>query len=126
MKNGSWKRKQCARALGLAAAVLPVSAAAEAVGEGMQPYTWESLSTLAGATAATLMIVQCLKAPLDKVWYIPTRLLVYLVAAAILLVARAFTGDFTAQGAILSLIDAVLVALSAYGSYELTFGKTER
>jgi len=36
------------------------------------PYTWEYLATLAGATAATLLIVQFLKVPLDKVWKIPS------------------------------------------------------
>lgn len=108
-------------ALGALIMMIPLQALAEAAGEGMQPYTWESLSTLAGATAATLMIVEFVKTPLDRVWYIPTRLLVYLVAAAILMMARAFLGGLTAQGVILTLVDAVLVALSAYGSYELTF-----
>ena len=109
--------------LGLLALMIQAGALAEAAGEGMQPYTWESLSTMAGATAATLMIVEFLKTPLDKVWYIPTRLLVYFVAAAILMTARAFMGGITAQGVLISLVDAVLVALSAYGSYELTFAK---
>lgn len=112
--------------LGLLALMIPAGALAEAAGEGMQPYTWESLSTMAGATAATLMIVQFTKTPLDKVWYIPTRFLVYLVAAAILMTARAFMGGITAQGVMLSLVDAVLVALSAYGSYELTFAGSDK
>lgn len=113
-------------AMGLLLMVIPAQALAEAAGAAMQPYTWESLSTLAGATAATLMIVQFTKTPLDKVWYIPTRFLVYLVAAAILMTARAFMGGITAQGVMLSLVDAVLVALSAYGSYELTFAGSDK
>ena len=112
--------------LGVLMLMIPVQGMAEAAGGAMQPYTWESLSTLAGATAATLMIVQFLKTPLDRVWYIPTRLLVYLMAAAILMTARAFMGGVTAQGVMLSLVDAVLVALSAYGSYELTFAKSDK
>lgn len=112
--------------LGVLTLMIPAQGMAEAAGGAMQPYTWESLSTLAGATAATLMIVQFLKTPLDKVWYIPTRLLVYLTAAAILMTARAFMGGVTAQGVMLSLVDAVLVALSAYGSYELTFAKNDK
>ena len=39
-----------------------------------EPFTWEYLATIAGATAATLLIVQQLKLPLDKLWKIPTRI----------------------------------------------------
>ena len=67
---------------------LTESAMAETA-EAMQAYSWESLGTMAGATAATLMIVQLIKAPLDRVWKIPTRLVVYLVALMLLLMCRA-------------------------------------
>lgn len=101
---------------------LPACAFAEEVGAA-QAYTWETLGTMAGATAATLMIVQLIKAPLDKIWKIPTRLAVYAVALVILLAAQAFTGRLNAQGVALALVNAAMVALSAYGSYELTFAK---
>jgi hypothetical protein len=35
------------------------------------PFAWEKLATIAGATLATLLVVQLLKLPIDKVWKIP-------------------------------------------------------
>ncbi len=90
------------------------------------PYTWEYLATLAGATAATLLIVQFLKVPLDKVWKIPTRLFVYFIALIILLIATAFTTGITIQNAPLAAVNAFLVALTAYGTYEVTFAKLDK
>jgi len=104
--------------------LLPANALAEEAG-GIQAHSWESLGTMAGATAATLMIVQLIKAPLDRIWKIPTRLVVYLVALAILLAAQAFTQGLDAQGLALAAVNAAMVALSAYGSYEVTFAKKE-
>ena len=104
--------------------VLPIVAFAEEVAPGaVEPYTWAYLGTLAGATAATLLIVQFTKAPLDKVWKIPTRLLVYVIALIILLVAQAFTGGLTGESAMFAALNAVVVAMAAYGSYELTFNR---
>ena len=89
-------------------------------------YSWLYLATVAGATAATLLIVQFLKVPLDMVWKIPTRLLVYLIALVIMLVAQYFTDGLTVEKAALAFINAFVVALAAYGSYELTFSKIDR
>lgn len=105
--------------------IWPVSAMAETAG-AVQAYSWESLGTMAGATAATLMIVQLIKAPLDRIWKIPTRLVVYLVALMLLLLAQGFGQGLDAQGIALSAVNAVMVALSAYGSYEVTFAKKEK
>ena len=91
-----------------------------------EPLTWPYLATIAGATAATLLIVQFLKVPLDKVWKIPTRVFVYFIALAILMVATAFTAGLTIDTALLTVVNAFLVALAAYGSYEITFHKWER
>ena len=90
-----------------------------------EPLTWAYLATIAGATAATLLIVQFLKVPLDKVWKIPTRAFVYFIALALLLVATAFTTGLTADTALLTVVNAFIVALTAYGSYEVTFHKLE-
>ncbi len=90
-----------------------------------EPLTWAYLATIAGATAATLLIVQFLKVPLDKIWKIPTRAFVYFVALTILLVATAFTIGLTANTALLTVVNAFIVALTAYGSYEVTFRKIE-
>ena len=105
--------------------MLPAAAQAEEAG-GMQAHSWESLGTMAGATAATLMIVQLIKAPLDRIWKIPTRLAAYLVALMLLLAARGFTVGLDAEGIALSAVNAVMVALSAYGSYEVTFAQQDK
>lgn len=91
-----------------------------------EPFTWEYLATIAGATLATMLIVQLLKLPLDKVWKIPTRIIVFLIAAVVLLLATHFTVGLTAQNALLTIINAVIVALAAMGGYELTFAKIEK
>lgn len=99
---------------------------AEGAAQTAQAYDWAGLGTVAGATAAVLMIVQYIKAPLDRVWKIPTRLLVYAVALALMLLAQGFSGGgLTVESALLAAVNAVMVALSAYGAYEMTFKKTE-
>ena len=89
------------------------------------PWTWAYLATIAGATAATLLIVQFLKVPLDKVWKIPTRLFVYLIALVIMAVATAYTSGLTANSFLLCILNAFIVALAAYGSYEITFARLD-
>lgn len=88
-----------------------------------EPVTWAYLATIAGATAATLLIVQFLKVPLDKVWKIPTRAFVYVIALLLLLAGTYFTTGLTVDAALLTAVNAVIVALAAYGSYEVTFAK---
>lgn len=88
-----------------------------------EPMTWAYLATIAGATAATLLIVQFLKVPLDKVWKIPTRAFVYVIALLLLLTGTYFTTGLTVEAALLTAVNAVIVALAAYGSYEVTFAK---
>lgn len=102
---------------------LPPDEAIKEAAEPQQPFTWEQLATIAGATAAVVLIVQFLKLPLDHIWKIPTRIVVYLIALLILLIATAFTTGLTPQNAILTAVNAFIVALSAMGAYELTFKK---
>ena len=89
------------------------------------PVSWEQLATIGGAAMATMLIVQLLKLPLDKVWKIPTRIIVFIIAAIILTLATYFTKGLTWNTALLTLINAVIVALTAMGGYELTFKKLE-
>ena len=114
----------------MAAALLMLSGAfaeIEAVSDlPTEPFTWEYLATIGGATLATMLIVQLLKLPLDKVWKIPTRIIVFLIASVVLLLATHFTAGLTAQNALLTIINAVIVALAAMGGYELTFAKLEK
>ena len=87
------------------------------------PFSWEQLATIAGATLATLLIVQLLKLPLDKVWKIPTRIFAYFIALIVLLVATYFTSGLTWSNGLLDAVNAVIVALAAMGAYEVTFRK---
>ena len=91
-----------------------------------EPLTWAYLATIAGAAAFTLLIVQFFKAPLDKVWKIPTRVFAYVIALAIMLVATAFTAGLTAENVLLVAANAFLAAMSAYGAYEITFAKLNK
>ena len=120
----------------LALLMLPMMAGAEALVEvatevvaseiPTQPVTWDQLATIGGAALATLLIVQLLKLPLDKVWKIPTRIVVFFIAFVVLILATYFTQGLSWNDALLTVINAVIVALTAMGAYELTFAKLEK
>lgn len=108
----------------LLALLLPVVALAE--GElPTDPFTWQQLATIAGATLATLLIVQLLKLPIDKVWKLPTRIVVYFISLIILLLATYFSNGLTVSTGFLTVFNAVIVALAAMGAYEVTFRKMD-
>ena len=92
----------------------------------VEPFTWEQLASIAGAALATLLIVQLLKLPLDRVWKIPTRIVVYVIALIIMVLATHFTVGLTWSNCGLSALNAVIVALSAMGGYEMTFAKVDK
>lgn len=104
--------------------LLPIAALAE--GElPSEPFTWQYLATILGATAATLVFVQILKLPIDKIWKIPTKIVVYFIALIILETATYFTTGLDASSAILAVFNAGLVTLAAWGAYEVTFRKLD-
>ena len=104
--------------------LLPVVALAE--GElPTEPFTWQYLATIIGATAATLLIVQLCKFPLDKVWKIPTRFVVYFISLIIIETATYFTSGLDASSAILNILNAGIIALAAMGAYEMTFRRVD-
>ncbi len=70
-----------------------------------------------------LLIVQLLKLPLDKLWNIPTRIWVYLIALILMLLATVFTTGLSVEAVILTAVNAVIVAIAAMGAYDLTFAK---
>lgn len=90
------------------------------------PVSWDQLATISGAAMATMLIVQLLKLPLDKVWKIPTRIIVFLIAAIVMLLATYFTRGLSWDTALLTILNAVIAALTAMGGYELTFAKIEK
>ena len=126
------KKLICLLAVMLIAALFCVAAVAEevsTVGGGAlptEPFSWEYLATIAGATLATMLVVQLLKLPMDKVWKIPTRIIVYVIALIISLLATQFTVGLTMQNGLLTAVNAVIVALAAMGGYELTLAKLEK
>lgn len=91
-----------------------------------EPFTWSYLATIAGAAAFTLLFVQLFKVPLDKIWKIPTRVFAYIVSLAVMIAATAFTTGLTVQSALLAAVNALVSALMAYGSYEVTFAKLNK
>jgi hypothetical protein len=95
----------------------------EQEGLPVEPFNWAALGTIAGCTAFALLFVQLIKAPLDKVWHIPTRLVVYVVCLAVMLLSTAFTDGLTLQSGLLAAANAIIPALSAMGAYEITFGR---
>ena len=112
-------------ALAIAEALVEVATEVVASEIPTNPVSWAQLATIGGAAMATLLIVQLLKLPLDKVWKIPTRIIVFVISFIVLGLATYFTTGLDANTALLTVINAVIVALTAMGGYELTFKKVE-
>ncbi len=87
--------------------------------------SWDFLGTMAGAVAATTLIVQFLKIPLDKVWKIHTRYVVYFIAFLLLFFVELFTGRITFERTVLLMLNAIIVTMAAMGTYEVTFKQVE-
>ena len=74
-------------------------------------FTWAMLGTYAGAVLATTLITQLIKEWLKSV---PTRIVSYVIALAVLLAAAAFNNALTLADGALCLFNAVIVSLAAY------------
>lgn len=108
----------------LLALLLPVVALAE--GElPTEPFTWAYLVTIGGATVAVLLFVQVIKLPLDKIWKIPTKIVVYVISLIVLLLATHFTTGLTVSDGFLAAFNALIVTAAAWGLYEVTFRKSD-
>ena len=80
-------------------------------------FTWGDLATYGGAVMAVLIITEFTK-DLPFIRRIPTRLWAYLVALVLLVLAAVFTADeLKAEDILLCLINGVIVAMAAVGSY---------
>ena len=86
-------------------------------------FTWELLATYAGACLGAGVVTELLKGLFPAA---PGRLLGYLSAAAVLLLAQAFTGGLTLSGGVLALLNAGLVALAAGGGYDAARSLTRK
>lgn len=83
-------------------------------------FTWEQLATYGGATVATMLFVQFTK-ELPGIVKIPTRLWAFCVAAVLMILATVFTAPTVTPGVILlTIINAVIVAMAAVGGYDIT------
>ena len=80
-------------------------------------FTWTTLATYAGATAAVGLITQLIKG-LGFIDKIPTRITSYAIALVVLLAATFFTGGLTLEAGALCVINAVVVSLAANGAYD--------
>lgn len=100
--------------------VFAIPACAEAAQPGVNAFfDWSYLATYSGAVAAVVFIVQFLKLPIDRIGHVPTRVLVYAVSLAVLLLAQLFTAQaFTPEVIALAALNAVIVAFAAMGVYE--------
>ena len=100
--------------------VFAIPACAEASQPGVNAFfDWSYLATYSGAVAAVVFIVQFLKLPIDRIGHVPTRVLVYVVSLAVLLLAQLFTAQaFTPEVVALAALNAVIVAFAAMGVYE--------
>ncbi len=80
-------------------------------------FTWGDLVTYGGAVMAVLIITEFTK-DLPGIRRIPTRVWAYLVALVLLVPAAIFTADtIHAEDILLCLVNAVLVAMAAVGSF---------
>lgn len=110
--------------------LMTVPVLAEGISAAPEPtdfFTWATIGTFAGAVAMTVFIVQAVKMPIDKVFHhVPTRLVVYVIALALLLLSQAFlNGGLTFESVCLAVINAFLVMLSAMSTYTLLIEQTE-
>lgn len=107
-------------ALPVTGEVEPAPAAPYPIDQG-GAYSWAQLATITGATAAVLLIVQFIKLPIDQVYHIPTRVIVYVIALLVMTGAQEFTSGFKWADFPLIVINAFVVGLAAMGAYEQTF-----
>ncbi len=88
-------------------------------------FTLDYLGTFAGIVAIITLIIQFTKMPLDRIWKIPTRFVVWVLSYILLVAVSILTDNFTAEMTVLNALNAVLVAWTAMGAYEVTFKKIE-
>lgn len=77
-------------------------------------FTWQTLATFAGASAAVAIITQFLKNVFKK---LPTQWLSYIISVIILYAATYFSSGLTASSAAIIPLNAILVSLAANGTY---------
>ena len=109
--------------------MLPVAALAGAPASTTNPdgtpFDWGYLATVGGAAAFALVVVQFIKAPLDKIWRVPTRAVVYVLCVVGMTAGTYFTSEFTLGSIMIIPINSIVAAFAAMGAYDVTFKKLE-
>lgn len=82
----------------------------------MEMFTWEYLSSAAGATAAVTIITQFVK-EFPFVKKLSSQLVSYVVSVFVMLASSFFTGSLTPSFAALVPINAIVIMLAANGTY---------
>ena len=82
-------------------------------------FTWEQLATYGGSTVATMLFVQFTK-ELPGIKALPTRLWAFIVAAVLMILATVFTSEVTPAAILITVVNAVIVAMAAVGGYDIT------
>lgn len=80
-------------------------------------FTWDTLATYAGALMAVVLMTQVLK-DVPIIRKLPTRLLSYIIALLVLIIATLFTTGFEWSTIFLCAFNAFIVALAANGGYD--------
>ncbi|WKV09706.1 hypothetical protein Q2T46_04515 [Thermoanaerobacterium sp. CMT5567-10] len=88
-------------------------------------FNYTSLSTLAGNVAATILIAQLIK-KLKLIKKIPTQLLVLIISFSIITFTSAVTGKFSFKDIPLYLLNSILAASSAIGTYHTINSENEK
>jgi len=80
-------------------------------------FTWQMLTTHAGAMLATTAITEILK-NVRGIARIPTRIFSYIVSLVVLIVATIFASGFSLSSFALCFLNAALVSLASNGAYD--------
>lgn len=91
----------------------------------MELFTWDYLSTAAGATAATALFTQFIK-NLSFLEKLNNQLISYVVAVVVMFSSSFFTNTLTVSNAVLVFFNAVIVMLAANGAYNTLSKKTNK
>ena len=89
--------------------------------------TWETLLTFGGCVAGTILVTEFIKKLFGE--RVPAQLVSFLIAGVILFVGHLATGTFVWREALLYLINAAAVSLSANGGFDAiktAFGGDEK
>ena len=88
-------------------------------------FTLESMGTLSGMIIVLTLLVQFFKPLIDKIKKIPTRYVVWIIAIVLATAYQAITGKFTGATILLLVLNSIVLAVGAMGTYEVTFAKIE-